>query len=260
MKIPFYQVDAFADRVFAGNAAAICPLTDWLPNDKLQAIAMENNLPETAFLVPEAEGYRLRWFTPTIEVDLCGHATLAAAFVLSEHLGVSAPTIKFYTLSGELTVTRNEQIYTLDFPSRPPRRAELTTKIVEAIGKEPAEFWQARDMLAIFDAEQYIRALKPDMSLMSQLDSFAVMATAKGTDCDYVFRFFAPQSGIPEDPATGSAQCTLVPYWAEKLGKTTFHARQLSQRGGEFWCELQGDRVKISGKAVLFATGEIHLD
>lgn len=259
MKIPFYQVDAFAARVFTGNPAAICPLTEWLPNETLQAIAMENNLAETAYFVGEGDSYHLRWFTPSVEVDLCGHATLASAFILMEHLGYQNSTVKFQTLSGELTVTREGSLYTLDFPSRPPRRAEVTTKIVNAIGTDPAEFWQARDMMAVMDTEQQVRAANPDLAVMSQLDSFALMLTAPGTDCDFVCRFFAPRQGIPEDPATGSAHCTLVPYWAEKLGKNKLHARQLSQRGGEFWCELQGDRVKIAGHAVLFATGEIHI-
>ena len=259
MKIPFYQVDAFANRVFSGNSAAICPLSEWLPTETLQAIAMENNLAETAYFVPEGDGYRLRWFTPSVEVDLCGHATLASAFVLMEHLQHSSSTISFETLSGQLSVSREGDMYTLDFPARPAHRGDLTKKIVEAIGLEPTEFWQARDMMAVFDNEQQIRAIHPDMALLAQLDTFALMVTAPGIDCDFVSRFFAPQNGIVEDPATGSSHCTLAPYWAEKLGKTKLHSRQLSQRGGEFWCEMQGDRVKISGQAVLFATGEIHI-
>ncbi len=259
MKIPYYQVDAFADRVFAGNPAAVCPLSEWLPEGTLQSIAMENNLAETAFFVKEGDDYRLRWFTPAVEIDLCGHATLASAFILMEHLGHRSESISFHTLSGVLSVTRANNLYTLDFPARPPRRAELTKKIVSAIGTEPAEFWQARDIMAVFDHESQVRAIIPNMNLLAQMESFALIVTAPGKDCDFVSRFFAPGSGIPEDPATGSSHCTLVPYWAEKLGTSKLHARQLSQRGGELWCEMQGQRVKISGRAVLFATGEIHL-
>lgn len=258
MSIRFFQVDAFADRPFSGNPAAVCPLPEWLPDELLQSIAEENNLSETAFFVEEEDGYRLRWFTPTVEVDLCGHATLASAFVLFEHLGFNGSVVRFRTLSGELPVTREGDLYALDFPARKPSRRELTRKLEQALRVEPEQVWQARDTMAVFENERQVRFITPDINLLSQLDTFAVIVTAPGDDCDFVSRFFAPAKGVFEDPVTGSAHTTLIPYWSERLGKTKLHARQISKRGGELWCELLGDRVKIAGRAVLFATGEIH--
>lgn len=259
MKIPLYQVDAFTAEVFSGNPAAVCPLDTWLDDDILQAIASENNLSETAFFVPERDGFRLRWFTPAVEVDLCGHATLASAFVLMNHLDPGLPLVRFRTRSGELTVTREEDLFALDFPARPPSPCEYPELLIEGLGKQPQEVWAARDYMAVFESEEEVLALEPDMAKLAKLDRFAVIATAPGTDFDFVSRFFAPSKGVPEDPVTGSAHCTLVPYWSDCLGKQRLVAKQVSRRGGELICEDLGERVKIAGRAALFATGMIHL-
>ena len=259
MNIPLYQVDAFSDRVFAGNPAAVCPLQQWLADDVLQAIAAENNLPQTAFFVPEEGGYNLRWFTPNVEVDLCGHATLASAYVLMEQRGHAASTVAFRTASGTLNVSRQNNRYVLDFPARVPRRRQTTPQLVAALGVEPDEVWQARDIMAVFATEQHVRSIVPDMTLLKQLETFGVIVTAPGQESDFVSRFFAPAQGVTEDPVTGSAHCTLVPYWGEQLGKNSLHARQVSKRGGELWCEWKGDRVEIAGQAALFAVGEARL-
>lgn len=259
MEIPFYQVDAFTDRVFSGNPAAICPLTEWLHDDILQAIALENNLSETAFFVPSGSTYHLRWFTPVCEVDLCGHATLASGFVLMNIIEPDGKEIVFETKSGDLRVTRDRDLYALDFPARPGKRIEPPPTLLEALGTEPEEVWVARDYMAVFRTEQHVRALAPNMSKVAALDAFAVIVTAPGSDSDFVSRFFAPARGVPEDPVTGSAHCTLIPYWAGRLHKTSLHARQTSARGGELFCEHRGDRVMMSGKAALFLTGQIHL-
>jgi PhzF family phenazine biosynthesis protein len=259
MKIPLYQVDAFTDRLFGGNPAAICPLEEWLPDGTLQAIAAENNLAETAFFVEEDDVFHLRWFTPLQEVDLCGHATLASAYVIANHFGRETETVRFRSKSGPLVVSREGELYALDFPSRPPQRTEPVLKLMEALGAESEELWRSRDLMAVFKSEQRVRALNPDMAKLAGVDAFALIVTAPGTDCDFVSRFFAPARGIPEDPVTGSAHCTLIPYWAQRLGKSTLHARQVSARGGELFCEDRGERVKIAGRAVLYATGMIHL-
>lgn len=259
MELPLYQVDAFTDRPFAGNPAAVVPLPEWLPDDTLQAIAAENNLSETAFLVPEGEGWRLRWFTPAVEVDLCGHATLATAHVLFQRLAPDRDRVDFDTLSGRLTVVRDGDRLAMSFPARPPRRVEAPAGLAKALGAAPAEVWQARDLMAVFEDAATVRELRPDMAALAGLDAFAVMATAPGTDCDFVSRFFAPAQGIPEDPVTGSAHCTLVPYWAERLGKKALHARQVSPRGGELFCDDQGERIRIAGHAVLVIEGTLRL-
>jgi PhzF family phenazine biosynthesis protein len=259
MDIPLYQVDAFARRVFSGNPAAVCPLDEWLDDATLQAIATENNLSETAFFVREAAGLRLRWFTPGCEVDLCGHATLASAFVLMNYLEPGVNEVRFQSRSGELRVDRDGDLYALDFPSRPPQRVKPPAEIVAAIGIEPDEMWKSRDYMAVYATEQHVRALTPDMAKLAAFDLFAVIATAPGRSADFVSRFFAPGQGVPEDPVTGSAHCTLVPYWSQRLGKKSLHACQVSKRGGELFCEDQGTRVRISGHAALFATGTIHL-
>lgn len=257
MELPIFQVDAFSSTIFSGNPAAICPLGDWLPDDVLQSIAAENNLAETAFFVGENGRYRLRWFTPVCEVDLCGHATLASAFVLFHRLNESAPKLSFETKSGELIVTRDGGRLAMDFPSRPPSPAQAPADLLEALGGQPAEVLRARDYLVVYGCEDEVRALNPDMMLLKKVDTFAVIVTAPGKDCDFVSRFFAPAKGIPEDPVTGSAHCTLIPYWAGRLGKTTLHARQVSARGGELLCKLSGDRVEIAGYAALFLEGKI---
>ncbi len=224
----------------------------------MQAIAAENNLSETAFFVRSEGGYDLRWFTPEREVDLCGHATLASAFVIFEYLDREAGLLRFQTRSGELRVRRNGDLLAMDFPARPPRRCEPHAALEQSLGKPPRELWRSRDFMAVYDSEDDVRTLAPDLHAMAAIDCFAVIVTAPGKDADFVSRFFAPGSGVPEDPVTGSAHCTLVPYWADRLGKTSFHARQVSARGGELWCELQGDRVSISGRAVRYLEGSIY--
>ena len=260
MELPIYQVDAFASKVFAGNPAAVCPLNEWLPNATLQAIALENNLSETAFFVRSAGRYHLRWFTPGCEVDLCGHATLASAYVLFNELGESRGTIPFDTHSGELVVTRSGDRLSLNFPARPPAPVSVHSVLKAALGgPEPLEILGARDYLVRYSTEEQVRSLSPNMDLLRTVDRFAIIVTAPGTDCDFVSRFFAPAKGINEDPVTGSAHCTLIPYWADKLNKTTLYARQISPRGGELFCDLKNDRVEIAGRAVPFLKGTIYL-
>ncbi len=259
MKLPLYQVDAFASEVFRGNPAAVCPLEACLPDRTLQNIAAENNLSETAFLVPRAADFDLRWFTPITEVDLCGHATLASAFVLFTERGIKSDSIRFHSRSGLLTVSRDAGLLTLDFPSRPAACCVAPEALLRGLGANPQEGLKARDYLAVFNSEAEVRALKPDFGVLQSLDSLGIIATAPGDDCDFVSRFFAPAAGINEDPVTGSAHCTLIPYWAKRFGKTRLHARQVSRRGGELFCEMAGDRVRIGGKAVLYSRGEIYL-
>lgn len=263
MRLPIYQIDAFTDSVFAGNPAAVVPLESWLPDATLLSIAAENNLAETAFFVPQGDGYELRWFTPTVEMDLCGHATLASAFAIATILEWGSNRITFTTrTAGVLSVTRDGDLYTLDFPSRPPvPLAEAPAGLVEALGgPQPIAVLKSRDLLVVYEDEAAVRALSPDMSALARLDAFATCVTAPGRDgVDFVSRFFAPGGGVPEDPVTGSAHCTLIPYWAERLGKTRMEARQVSARGGALACELAGDRVKIGGKAVLYMEGSIFV-
>jgi len=260
MRIPIYQVDAFTGRVFAGNPAAICPLERWLPDATLASIAAENNLSETAYLVKAQSGYELRWFTPAVEVDLCGHATLASAWVLFHELGLLAPTISFHTKSGELVVERKGEMLEMDFPARPPQTVPVDPGLLRALGGNPKTVLAARDYLVEYETEAEIRDLKPDLGALAKVDRFAVIVTAKGQEVDFVSRFFAPARGVPEDPVTGSAHTTLVPYWAEKLNKDVLHARQISKRGGELYCQMRGDRVRIAGRAALFLRGEIVLN
>lgn len=259
MAIPLYQVDAFTSKLFAGNPAAVCPLEKWLPDDQLQSIAAENNLSETAFFVPSNDDYHLRWFTPKAEVDLCGHATLATAFILFTKLGASQPTLKFQTKSGTLLVNRDGDRMVLDFPSRPAQPCPIPDTLIEGLGGEPKQVMLSRDYLVIYESEEIIKSLRPDMQKLIQLDALGVIVSAVGKNSDFVSRFFAPKEGIPEDPVTGSAHCTLVPYWSPKLGKKKLHAIQISPRGGELFCEDLGKRVRISGEAVLYFEGKIHL-
>ena len=257
MKIKQYQIDAFATRAFEGNPAAVCPLESWLDDGILQAIAEENNLSETAFFVPSKKGFQLRWFTPDKEVDLCGHATLASAHVIFEILGYTNQAITFETRSGDLFVERNGKLLKMDFPARPPAPCMLSEIMVKGLGQRPVEVLAADDYMAVFDSEATIRAITPDQSLLSQLDLRGVIVTARGTDVDFVSRFFAPKYGIPEDPVTGSTHCTLAPYWANKLGKNILSARQVSRRGGNIACEVNSGRVMLSGCAVTFMEAEI---
>jgi PhzF family phenazine biosynthesis protein len=260
MDVPIFQVDAFSEKVFGGNPAAVCPLTEWLPDDVLQAIAAENNLAETAFFVRrEAGRFGLRWFTPVCEVELCGHATLASALVLFDQLNEPGDILRFDTKSGELTVSRRADLLALDFPARPPVKAEVHPNLLKALGGKPVEVLAARDYLVRYETAEQVRALAPDFGALMDLDRFAVIVTAPGVDCDFVSRFFAPSKGIPEDPVTGSAHCTLIPYWAQELGKTSLHARQVSKRGGELFCKLKGDRVEIAGRGKLFLKGQITI-
>lgn len=257
MKLKQFQVDAFASRAFEGNPAAVCPLDAWLDDAVMQAIAAENNLSETAFFVPENTGFALRWFTPVREVDLCGHATLATAHVLYAHLGYTAPAVSFATRSGELVVSKKGERLQMDFPARRPVRCAPPEALLRGLGAEPVEVWAADDYVAVFASEAAIRAIAPDYAALGELDLRGVCVTAPGADADFVSRFFAPRFGIPEDPVTGSAHCTLAPYWAERLGKPTLSAHQVSTRGGRLTCELAGERVLLSGRAVTFMEAEI---
>jgi PhzF family phenazine biosynthesis protein len=258
VKIPYFEVSAFTSRLFGGNPAGVCLLPDWREDATLQNIAAQNNLAETAFVVARHPDYDLRWFTPTVEVDLCGHATLAAAFVLFAERGVSADAVCFHSRSGPLRVSREGDVLALDFPSRPPAACAAPEALARGLGARPAEVLKARDYLAVFADEAEVRALKPDFAALKTLDCLGIIATAPAGNCDFVSRFFAPGAGIDEDPATGSSHCTLIPYWAERLGRTKLLARQVSARGGEMFCELAGDRVRIGGRAVLYCRGEVE--
>jgi PhzF family phenazine biosynthesis protein len=259
MESALYQVDAFTSRLFHGNPAAVCPLETWLPAATMQAIAAENNLPETAFFVREGDGYGLRWFTPAVEVDLCGHATLASAYVIFERLRPEAREVRFQTRSGELVVVRDGGRLRMSFPARPPQVSEAHPDLVPALGGKPRAVLGARDYLVVYDRAEEVAGLRPDMERLKRVDRFAVIVTAPGEDCDFVSRFFAPSKGVPEDPVTGSAHCTLIPYWSGRLGKRRLHARQISARGGELWCEDAGERVLIAGEAVLYLEGRIRI-
>jgi PhzF family phenazine biosynthesis protein len=259
MKLTSYTLDAFSSRVFGGNPAAVCPLTEWLDEVVMQSIAAENNLSETAFFVPDGDGYHIRWFTPTCEVELCGHATLASSWVIFNRIAPEKDVIDFRALAGPLKVTREGDLLSLDFPSRPPEAIDAPVDIVAALGVPLDEMWKARDHVAVFAHEDVVRTLNPDMLRLAQVDMFALIVTARGKECDFVSRFFAPGRGIDEDPVTGSAHCTLIPFWAKRLGKTKLHALQVSKRGGELFCELNGDRVKISGRVALYSEGVIHI-
>ncbi len=259
MKIKQYQVDAFASRVFEGNPAAVCPLTEWLGNDVLQAIAEENNLSETAFFVPIPKGFHLRWFTPVAEVDLCGHATLASAHVIFNILGYPRQSISFDTRSGELTVGRNGDLLEMNFPAVPPKPCDPPHQLLDGLGQRPDEVLVADDYMAVFDSEAVIRCISPDFSKLLELDRRGVIVTAPGTDVDFVSRFFVPKYGILEDPVTGSAHCELTPYWSSKLGKTGLNAKQVSKRGGYIQCDARGERVNLSGTAVTFMEAEIDI-
>jgi PhzF family phenazine biosynthesis protein len=276
MQIPLYQIDAFADAIFSGNPAAVCPLQAWLDDALLQQIAMENNLSETAFFVADparAGHFALRWFTPTAEVDLCGHATLASAFVIFEHLAAGADSLHFHTRSGELVVTRDEGgVLCMDFPAWPARALpaadaqRIAGDIEGALGRRPVEVLRAVNLLAVFDDEDSLRALHYTPALIPALEdanAWGLIATAPaqaGADYEVVSRFFAPLKGVDEDPVTGSAHCTLVPYWATRLGRKRLHAFQASARGGHVHCTLEGDRVRLAGTCRQYLAGTITLD
>jgi PhzF family phenazine biosynthesis protein len=260
MRIPYYQVNAFTNKTFGGNPAGVCVLSEWLPDSLLQEIATENNFAETAFLFRKKEGYELRWFTPKVEVDLCGHATLASAAVLFFERSKTKEVIEFTCRSGILTARRHGDLLELDFPARPAAACASPTGAQLARAGIPAvEVLKSRDVLAVLETEEDVAALRPDMRLVAGFDCLGVIATAPGKSSDFVSRFFAPRAGVPEDPVTGSAHSTLIPFWAGRLKKEKLFARQLSPRGGELFCELRGDRVGIAGHTVLYCRGEIQV-
>jgi predicted PhzF superfamily epimerase YddE/YHI9 len=262
--LPIYQIDAFAEAPFTGNPAAVVPLDEWLPDATLQAVAMENNLAETAFITPTPEDadadFHLRWFTPAVEVDLCGHATLATAAVLFEKRGFDKPIVAFRTRSGILTCERDGSRLVLDFPARPATATRVPDGLAAALGGiEPVGFFRATKNMALLASEAEVRAVKPDLGFIAGLEGDGLIVTAPGDASDAASRYFAPHAGIDEDPVTGSAHCTIAPYWGERLGKTTLHCRQVSARGGDLYCEPRGDRVRIAGEARFYMEGTIHV-
>jgi PhzF family phenazine biosynthesis protein len=266
MKLDIYQVDAFAKEIFKGNPAAICPLDEWIDAELMQKIALENNLSETAFFVKKDDVYEIRWFTPTFEIDLCGHATLASAFVIFDILKAEENLIKFHShKSGALAVEKKGDVLTLDFPVRLVSPIDAPDALFEAIGGRPKEVFKARDYFLVYENEQQVLDLKPDFSALQKIGStldiaaHGVIVTAHGDSADFVSRFFAPEVGVMEDSVTGSSHCNLIPFWAERLGKNELFAKQISTRGGELFCELRGDRVKIGGHATLYLKGEIYV-
>ncbi len=260
MKISLYQVDAFTDKVFSGNPAAVCPLEHWLDDSVLQNIAAENNLAETAFYVQTNGGFHIRWFTPRAEVDLCGHATLATAHVIFNLLEYKGSTISFQSRSGILNVSKFGEWLTLNFPVDRIEKIEITKELSAFVDRPVLEAYKGcSDFMFVFSGRHEVEALKPDLSKMMQRESRGVIVTAQGTDCDFVSRYFAPCVGINEDPVTGSAHTTLTPYWSSRLGKTEMTARQLSERGGFLKCKLLVDRVEIGGQAAFYMSGEISI-
>jgi PhzF family phenazine biosynthesis protein len=261
-KIPFYQIDAFTENIFGGNPAGVCVLDQWLETDVLQKIAAENFLPETAFFIPVSENkFHLRWFTPELEMDLCGHATLATSHVLFNYLGVRGDELRFESRSGELVVSRKGELLTLDFPSRKPTPIATPAVLEAGMKHPPIVCYKSRDYVLVYESEEVVRTLKPDEALLSQLDYGVggIIATAKGDSVDFVSRFFTPNASIFEDPVTGSAHCSLIPFWAEQLKKTEMVALQVSQRQGKLFCKLEGDRVKISGYCKTYLEGSIYV-
>ena len=263
MKLPVYQVDAFTDHRFGGNPAAVCPISDWPSDEMLQNIAAENNLSETAYFKQTGDTFHLRWFTPATEVELCGHATLASAHVLFNEMGYSREEVLFDTLSGRLSVKRSDEGLTMNFPVSITEKVHAPAILFEALGLPPMEenVFKSDDYMIVLESEQDVTDLNPDYRLLKEVDARGVIVTAPGSDADvdFVSRFFAPQSGVDEDPVTGSAHTKSTPYWADRLGKKKLHAIQISPRGGELFCEDLGKRVRISGEAVLYFEGKIHL-
>lgn len=260
MKIPLYQIDAFSSRVFSGNPAAVCPLKEWLDDSVLQAIAQHNNLSETAFFVQQEDGYRILWFTPVAEVDLCGHATLASAFVIFNYIDTSMNQVTFNSRSGKLVVVRQKDLLSMDFPSQPPVPCTTPRELLDGMKRLPLEVLCSEDYFVVYSNEREIIELNPDMGMLKKLNLRGVIVTAQGSKVDFVSRFFAPKFGVDEDPVTGSAHCALTPYWSSKLNRKNLHAYQVSQRGGELFCTDCGDRVIISGRAVKFMEGSITTD
>lgn len=263
MNLQIFQVDAFTKEVFRGNPAAVVPLSTWLGDETMQRIAAENNLAETAFFVPKEDHYELRWFTPTVEINLCGHATLGSAYVIFNCLHLEDHFIRFVSpLSGELAVEKQGDVLVLDFPRYGVNEIEIDKKLVEAVGAKPLETYETQGRMAmmVFEKESDVAAIAPDFSALSKIEDFdVVIVTAKGDASDFVSRMFAPKLGIPEDPVTGAIHCSLIPFWSERLGKEQLFARQISARGGDLFCALKGDRVKIGGNASLYLKGEIYV-
>lgn len=261
MNIPIYQVDAFTSEVFSGNPAAVCIIEEWLDDNIMQSIASENNLSETAFIVQRDGQFKIRWFTPKTEVDLCGHATLATAFVLFEEELIDNNTVTFESQSGPLTVERLDNgLLSMNFPSRRPTACNKPEVLEDALGTNVVATLASRDLLVILENEEKVSNLLPNLEVLSRIKEYmAVIVSAKGNKVDFVSRFFAPNAGVPEDPVTGSSHCTLIPYWSEQLNKDKLHALQLSPRGGELFCENMGGRVVIKGKAVMYMKGEIYI-
>ena len=260
MKLPIFQVDAFASELFKGNPAAVIPMKEWLSDKIMQQIAAENNLSETAFFIPEDDHFHIRWFTPKAEVKLCGHATLATAHVLFNEFDLKSETISFNSKSGILTVSKVENKLQLDFPADFVQPVDEIKTFAEAFGAWPLKTYQGKtDYLLLFDSEETIQSINPDFQMLKQTNARGIMVTAPGNEADFVSRFFAPGVGIDEDPVTGSAHTCLIPFWSAKLKKTELSALQLSERGGQLWCALKGDRVLIAGKAVTYLKGEIEV-
>ncbi len=262
MKLQIFQVDAFTSKPFGGNPAAVVPLEAWLPDEAMRNIAAENNLAETAFFVKTGDEYHIRWFTPKVEVNLCGHATLATSHVILDELKLESESVRFHSdRSGKLGVTKVGDRLVLDFPAYPMNAIEPSDKLASAVGIVPAKVWESQGNMVFLLAEneKQVRELQPDFHALGQIDYDEIIVTAPGDDCDFASRMFAPRIGIPEDPVTGAIHCSLIPYWAAELGKNELFARQVSARGGELFCELAGDRVKIGGNAVLYLKGEVFV-
>jgi predicted PhzF superfamily epimerase YddE/YHI9 len=259
---PLYQVDAFTSQLFAGNPAAVCPLDEWIPESLMQSIAAENNLSETAFIVAGSDAYAIRWFTPTSEIELCGHATLASGYVLLDHLKcVEGDRVAFDSRErGRLEVFRHGGRLALDFPSLPASPCDLSDTLESLLGHRPVETLESTNYLAVYENEAVVKAIRPDFEAMKQFATHGVIITAPGDDVDFVSRFFVPSFGINEDPATGAAHCTLTPYWAKRLGRRVLRGHQTSQRGGDFYCEDRGDRVTIAGDCRLYMEAEIEVE
>lgn len=259
MKIPIYQIDAFSEAKFKGNPAAVCPLQEWLDKKTMADIAAENNLSETAFFVKEKDGFGLRWFTPEIEVPLCGHATLASAHVLFNHLGYKDETIRFYTKSGQLTVQKKDDLLAMNFPARYPKPVQAPADLIEGLGAEPIEVLKDLNFLAVFENEQQVQQLKPNFAVLSRINYAGIICTAPGESSDFVSRYFASYVGINEDPVTGSAHTTLTKFWSQKLNQKELFAKQISKRGGVLYCTDLDDRVQVAGKAVTYLEGTIEI-
>lgn len=253
-----YVVDAFTDKVFGGNPAAVCVMDKWLDDETMLKITMENNLSETAFAVKEGENYKLRWFTPGGEIDLCGHATLAAAYIITTFVEPSLKEVRFETLSGILTVNKNDELLEMDFPAYELKKVEVTDAMAEAIGVRPVEAWMSRDLLCVLENEEDVRSMNPNIEKVKELDGLLLQVTAKGKNFDCVSRSFAPKLNVKEDPVCGSGHCHIVPFWANKIKKNNITAYQASRRGGTLYCKVEGNRIKMSGKAALYSIADIN--